>query len=311
LSRIEIRAEDVLTVACALLLVSVIGAASAFEQVRLSEEDFWTISFILTPLSWLVFAASLRYAIGREAAGLTKTLGTIGTVLRDWIPFPFFLVIYQTFRSNIWSILLTRDRDYELLELDRLLFRETPSVTLQRFVHPFLTDVMVLAYFSHLFLPPLLAFFAYRKEKTLFRKLLLAILVSGVLGSMGYLAVPAVGPQVAFPELFSVKLEGTLYGPVIQILDSLRAPRDVFPSLHVGISTIVLYFGYRVLGPRTFAILLLLVLGNWVSTLYLRFHYFVDVIAGWLTAGLSIRLASDLLRAESAVRAWWAARHPP
>ena len=46
-----------------------------------------------------------------------------------------------------------------------------------------------------------------------------------------------------------------------------------------------------------------LVLANWLSTLYLRYHYLVDVIAGWLTAAVSIVLAGWILRAEAALRA--------
>jgi membrane-associated phospholipid phosphatase len=42
-------------------------------------------------------------------------------------------------------------------------------------------------------------------------------------------------------------------------------------------------------------------LGLWVSTIYLRHHYAVDLIAGWLLAPLAVWLAPRLDR-------WWASR---
>jgi len=43
------------------------------------------------------------------------------------------------------------------------------------------------------------------------------------------------------------------------------------------------------------------VLGLWVSTIYLRHHYAVDLLAGWALAPVAIVLAPRL-------DAWWARR---
>jgi membrane-associated phospholipid phosphatase len=72
----------------------------------------------------------------------------------------------------------------------------------------------------------------------------------------------------------------------------------VFPSLHVGLSSLVLWYGYR-LSRRWFWILLLPVVANWVSTVYLRYHYLVDVFAGWVVAAVAIWIAGLLLVLES------------
>ncbi len=51
------------------------------------------------------------------------------------------------------------------------------------------------------------------------------------------------------------------------------------------------WIGRWVLGFRVLAI--------WLSTLYLRYHYLVDVFAGWAVAALSIFASRRLLRWEA------------
>ena len=299
--RTSVRVEDVASIGLTVSLVAFAGIRSALSDLRLDESNWWDLSFILTPVSVLVFFAACRYAWRGDEAGSPSVFNSVGTTIRDWLPFLIFSLTYETFRSRIWSLVLVRDRDAELLRLDRLLFGETPSVLLQHAITPLLTNAMSVFYFLHLVAPPVLAFALYRKDRRLFREFLFAVLLSGAIGSAGYLAVPATGPQVAYPELFPVPLQGDVFDPITRILETARAPRDVFPSLHVGVSTIVLYYAFR-RGRLPGLLLLPFVLGNWVSTLYLRYHYLVDVFAGWLVAFLAIALSRYLLGLEGRFR---------
>ena len=61
MSRIEARAEDVLTLAAALGLLAVLGTKSLM-AIRLSENNYWDFAFILLPVALLVLGASIRYA---------------------------------------------------------------------------------------------------------------------------------------------------------------------------------------------------------------------------------------------------------
>jgi membrane-associated phospholipid phosphatase len=62
---------------------------------------------------------------------------------------------------------------------------------------------------------------------------------------------------------------------------------DVFPSLHCAVSAFILGFDARH-DPRAFRRWMLPVIGLWLSTIYLRFHYFVDVAAGFALAALAL-----------------------
>jgi membrane-associated phospholipid phosphatase len=54
---------------------------------------------------------------------------------------------------------------------------------------------------------------------------------------------------------------------------------DVFPSVHLAATLYLLLFDWRH-GRRRFWVYLLPCVVLWWSTMYLRFHYFVDLLAG-------------------------------
>ena len=297
--RAELRVEDVL---CAVVALALGGYAGVGMLLRsFGEEQYWTVSFILLPVSILIFIASLRYALGAPGTSFGQFVRTSTAAVRDWLPFAIFLLVYSTFHARIWSELAPRDRDAELLAIDRALFGTTPAAAMQDWGNAVLTDILTVCYFLHLVLPPVMAALWYRRDLRVFREFLLAVLVSGIVGTIGYIVVPAVGPALAYPSLFHRELSGALYRPIIGAIDLARAPRDVFPSLHVAVSAIVLWYAWR-RGRTAFAVVLPLVLGNWFSTLYLRYHYFIDVVAGWVAAAVSIAASRWLLRIEERLR---------
>jgi membrane-associated phospholipid phosphatase len=68
---------------------------------------------------------------------------------------------------------------------------------------------------------------------------------------------------------------------------------DAFPSLHCAVSAYILFFD-RVHRPWRFALYATPCVGLWLSTIYLRYHYFIDVIGGFALAALALRVAFTL-----------------
>jgi membrane-associated phospholipid phosphatase len=135
-------------------------------------------------------------------------------------------------------------------------------------------------------------------ERRIFREFSLALSLCLYLGLLGYVLVPAIGPRFAMASEF----HGALVGPWLTV-PAARAwnflekiERDCFPSLHTALTLLsLIYFvrlrtllpyGRALLAVVTPAIVLL-----WVSTMYLRYHYGVDVIAGALLAWAVSRVA--------------------
>jgi membrane-associated phospholipid phosphatase len=105
------------------------------------------------------------------------------------------------------------------------------------------------------------------------------------IGYLGYATFPALGPYLAMADRFSVPLTGgwlTHFTSQIVLAGSNHV--DVFPSLHVANSVYILLFDYHH-NPRRFRLALLPCSGLVIATVYLRYHYLIDVLCG---LGLSL-----------------------
>jgi hypothetical protein len=115
------------------------------------------------------------------------------------------------------------------------------------------------------------------------------------IGFAGYLLVPAVGPALAYPELFREPLAGGVLSRLIaEVVAKGSSGYDVFPSLHVLITCILLDHDWRKL-RRRFWVMIVPSVGLFVSTIYLRFHYAVDVLVALL---LFLTLRQTFLKVE-------------
>ncbi|MBZ4406651.1 phosphatase PAP2 family protein [Myxococcus sp. XM-1-1-1] len=178
-------------------------------------------------------------------------------------------------------------RDALLFGVDAWVFGgSTPSVWLQRWSSPAVNDVFSASYLSfHVYLHLAMAWAVVgsRERAEAFFGPVFSAYVPGL---VGYYLVPAVGPVAAYPELFTVPVEG---GWVTWLNAAVVAHGsstfDLFPSLHVYI-TLVLLAHDRLAHPWRFRGMLPVAVLLFVSTLVLRYHYAVDLLAGvvWFIA---------------------------
>jgi membrane-associated phospholipid phosphatase len=100
-------------------------------------------------------------------------------------------------------------------------------------------------------------------------------------GFLGYTFVPAAGPYLAMTREFHVPFTGwyfTRWNAAMVHFGSNGV--DVFPSLHCAISSYMLFFD-RWYNKWRFRLYVAPCLGLWFSTIYLRYHYFIDVVVGF------------------------------
>jgi len=312
------RLEDLVALAFFLVCLAV---QIVFREVRgltLSPGDV----LIIIPAMALLLGKELvhYFVIGKQADGdpaddLRRFIRPYWEIVRDWFPFLVILLMYYSLWGEATHLLVTKDRDTVLIALDQRLFGFQASVALQRFVSAPLTAWMQFAYVFHIWNIPLVACFIYLyRPRVRFREMMCGLVVISFLGVLGYLLVPAIGPMYTLREQYTVGLSQPLemFNRQMDFMDYARIQRDVFPSLHVGISFVVWLYAYRN-SRRLFWILMPLVLSLWVSTVYLRFHYLVDCVAGFILAPASFALANWLfarfgdLRLSVALPVAWAA----
>lgn len=238
-----------------------------------------------------------RWRRGRRPPKLGQS---VAVLVRDWAPLVLAIVVYDNFH-DLTRLVRPDTVDEVLASWDARILGAPASVGLQAIVTPWLTELMTFCYALFFVFPTIVLVRAYARGDTLaFREAGVAMSLAFYLGLVGYMLVPAVGPRFAFPERFSVPLEGwVITQPASLMWRSLQqVDRDCFPSLHTAMSTIALVYLWRFRflrwGRALFAVSAPLVAGLWLSTLYLRYHHFVDVVAGFALAGFCVVVAPRL-----------------
>ena len=119
---------------------------------------------------------------------------------------------------------------------------------------------------------------------------------------IGYILMPARYPFYVLHD--PVPLEGlfaaeALWGLLIDTLEINKF--DAFPSGHTEVSLIVLFYALRYSRPA-FCILFPVISLLLFSTVYLRYHYVVDLVAGALLAAVVVVGTELYARAKSPSR---------
>ncbi|MFZ1730271.1 MAG: phosphatase PAP2 family protein [Bacteroidota bacterium] len=198
------------------------------------------------------------------------------------------------------------DYDAALIAIDRAIFGCDVTTWLHRFAHPLLTEILQLAYSSYYLLPFVLAIDLYRKQRMkAFKTVFLFVMLGFYLSYLGYVAVPAIGPRFTQHDFSQLEtdLPGMLVTPALRaytntgesIPEGIEYPaanvqRDVFPSGHTEVTLLVMFLAFRY---RARSRWYLAVIGSLliIATVYLRYHYVIDIVGGTIFAWLTLELS--------------------
>ncbi|MGD0697143.1 MAG: phosphatase PAP2 family protein [Terriglobia bacterium] len=317
---LRVRLEDAIAFLFFVFFIVVLALFQGMRHSILSPAD---VLIIIPAVCLLLTKEIVHYFVaGKElhlesAEDVRAFINPYWQIVRDFAPFLVLLFMYYTMWGNATGLLSSRDRDLQLIAWDQRLFGFQASVALQRIISPPLTAWMEFAYFFHLPNIPIVACFIYIwRPRQRFREMMTGLVVITAIGVASYMLVPGVGPMYSLRDQYTVPLTQQVVGLLNQesaFIDFARVKRDVFPSMHVGISFVVWLYAWR--NSRVlFWILAPFILSLWFSTVYLRYHYLVDVVAGLILAPLCYWLANWMFKryAEIEIPVWlpasWADR---
>jgi hypothetical protein len=196
--------------------------------------------------------------------------------------------------------------DAKLIAIDGALFGATPSIWLDRYVTVGRVEWFAFFYYSHYWLLTsyLIGTLLFDQGRRRY-ELLLGASLSAAIGHSIYLLVPGIGPYASSSLSFVHPLLGGVWWARVNVaVASAGAGLDIFPSMHTELSLLIgLHaFRYRHQPPLTWTWLLTCAcVGNIIiATLFLRWHYGVDVLAGGLLAIGIHRLAIKAWHWEAA-----------
>jgi membrane-associated phospholipid phosphatase len=214
---------------------------------------------------------------------------------RNWYPLLYVACCYKEMALLVPAVRHT-DRDQWLAAVDRAFWGTNPTVWLERIASPGLTEFLQIVY--TLFVPAVLLvpLLLWRKQRFAeFQYCAFLIALGYLVSYVGYLIVPARGPRFLLRDLQHAPLQGLWFFQTMQgTLDRLEsAAYDCFPSGHTEL-TILAWWSTRKLTNPLFLPYFAYTLSIIFATVYLRYHYTIDVVAGAVVAAILIVAAPSV-----------------
>ena len=213
-----------------------------------------------------------------------------------WYIAPLILI---TFKELNFLIRPIRVADYDLLfiKIDRFILHTDPTRFLAQLSFPLLTEILQIIYGMFYFLPIILAIALLRKKRYVAMDYAVFIVIYGFyLSYLGYFALPGIGPRFTLHNFANINndLPGlfltNFVREMVNLGESLTAntpnpaavvQRDVFPSGHTMLTLIVMYLSVKLKSRSKY---FLVPVGTLLifSTVYLWYHYVIDLVGGAL-----------------------------
>jgi membrane-associated phospholipid phosphatase len=219
-------------------------------------------------------------------------------VFRNWYP-----VAYVAFCFREMALLVPAARNHAsldqwLADLDYALWHANPTVWLERIQSRGLTEYLQIVY--TLFVPAVLwvGLLLWRQRKYAEFQYYAFLIVLGFLVSYtGYMIVPARGPRFLLAHLQHMPLRGLwLFERLQGGLDKLETVAyDCFPSGHTEL-TILACWTARSFRNSLFWPYFAYTSSIIFATVYLRYHYTIDVLAGAAVAAILLVATPSLYR---------------
>ncbi len=257
-----------------------------------------------TGVWFLLWCATLAVVRGRLLPG------------RFISPLAYRVVIFTSIQG---SYLVLRDLlplvnpgslDAELLRFDLAVFRFEPALVLDRYVTPASAGWFAFFYFGYFLLLAVHIFplVLLGRDHRLLSEFALGMLVLYCGAQATYMLVPGYGPVHHLAGQFEHPLPyGYFQRVVVEAVEQSGAKKDIFPSLHTGGPVFLTLFSWRHRRELPFrwtwlptAFFAANIVG---ATLFLRWHWLIDVVAGVAAATAASALAARYAPREAEMRA--------
>jgi len=202
---------------------------------------------------------------------------------RSFYPLLLLALIYKEtgFLNKIFFTFF----DPFFVELEEKLWHIQPSLIFSEVLpQKWFGEIMSMGYFSFYFLVFGLSFFAWWNDRKRGRVIISIVMASFLYYYLIFVFLPVEGPQYYFATAMIQGEPHGLFPKLVYFAQEIgETTTGAFPSSHVGISLIILYLSFRY-ARKIFPVILIFCLILWPATVYVKAHYVVDLIGGFLSA---------------------------
>jgi membrane-associated phospholipid phosphatase len=248
-------------------LLFILSLLCTFRNVDALPALIYYAGLVLLLLS--IFWSSQKYG--------TKFLAFV----HDWHPLLYLFLVFGGF-AYLLPCLNKEILDYLFIKMDRRMFGVDPTVWLEQFQTPLLTDFMHIAYAFYFLMPAVLLITLHIKGKrSKNREAIFVMLAGAYICYIGYFIFPAIGPRFTLDWLQKKPIDGSAITHLIRRTIEILEPnnRDVFPSAHIALSMAMTHLAWRFC-KGLFPLFLITTILTFLTTVYCRYHYVIDLFAG-------------------------------
>lgn len=222
-----------------------------------------------------------------------------------------FLTMFLSYFQLRWILpaVTPHALDAALVAFDERVFGLEPAIAWDRFVTPSTTEWFACFYFGYFVLLAayVLPMMLNGKDEQRLAHFALGTFLVFCSGHLLYMVVPGVGPYAHLADRFAHPLEGGPFWNLVRAAVEAGGPqKDIFPSLHSAAPTYFALYAFhhrrvvpfRFAWPPTAFVATQIV----VATMFLRWHYLIDVVAGVALAASGVWLGHHLAVRERARR---------
>ncbi|WKS95486.1 phosphatase PAP2 family protein [Riemerella columbina] len=243
------------------------------------------VSFLKEILSvrlWFV----LCYALAMLLWWKLKTSAKNKIALNFLLAYAFLGLIYKD--TAVLNQLFFDKIDPFLMQADVLMWGFQPALKFSEVMNAtWFSELMFFSYFFYYLMPLVVLFTLYQRAPQVIAEFGTMLITAFVIYYSIFIVLPAVGPQFYFPDPENTIPQRGLFSFLVKQIQAMgEAPTAAFPSSHVGVSVVVLLWLYPRYKRLFYGILPLSIL-LFFSTVYIKAHYAIDVLAG-LVSGACI-----------------------
>lgn len=194
--------------------------------------------------------------------------------------YPLILIIYLYPETDQFNNIFFQDQDPFFYRVEGAIFGFQPSLHfLNRFPQLWVTELMSFGYFSYYLLIFSFSLILYLKDLDMFYRITFIIISSFYIYYVVFIILPVAGPQYFFSPAENEVPKAYFFSSMLKLIQELgERPTGAFPSSHVGVVLIILWYSFKHLRVWFYIFIPISVLLI-SSTVYLKAHYLVDVLA--------------------------------
>lgn len=210
---------------------------------------------------------------------------------------PFALLSYWYPETYYLNNFLFDNLDHLFIKADEQLFGCQPGIEFsQRVPWPWFSELMYFGYFSYYFIIFGTALWCWFFHREILPKATFLIVASFYIYYMVYNLLPVIGPQFYFAPPLNEVPDGYLFSGLMRFIQATgEKPTGAFPSSHIAITfTVVIFIARHCRTLLKYALPLFVILT--LSTVYIKAHYLIDVVAGFAAVAITYPLVNRTYR---------------